>query len=175
MAESEKLTDLIKESLASIKEMLNCETVMGEAINTISGTTIIPVSKISLGYGSGGLDYFSKNAANASKEEKISKNNPNFAGAGGLGLSVVPLGFLVIDKEGRCEFLSISASENIPTVVNIINSAVDIIERTPEIVEKLKNIFSKNNNTCECQKTNASDDKSGLGCQSRKDQTPDNE
>ncbi len=140
MAESEKLTQLIKESLQGIKELINCETVMGDPITTSSETTIIPVSKVSLGYGSGGLDYFSKNVV---KEEKNNGNGSNFAGGGGIGLSVVPLGFLVVDKNGRAEFLSISAANNVPTAVSIINSAVDVIERTPEIAEKLKKLFAK--------------------------------
>lgn len=142
MAESEKLTQLIKESLEGIKELINCETVMGDPITTSSETTIIPVSKVSLGYGSGGLDYFSKNVVNS---DKSGGKGSNFAGGGGIGLSVVPLGFLVVDKNGRAEFLSISAANNIPAAVNIINSAVDIIERSPDIAEKIKKLFAKDN------------------------------
>lgn len=140
MQESNKLTDLIKESLTGIKDMINCETVMGEPINTPSGTTVIPVSRVSLGYASGGLDYFKKNAP---KAEAKSDKDPGFAGGGGLGMSLTPLGFLVITSEGRAEFLSIEAANNVPAAVNIINSAVDVIERSPEIIEKLKKIFTK--------------------------------
>ena len=58
---SEKLNDMIKQSLSSIKDMVSCDTIMGTPMHMPQGTTIIPISKVTVGYASGGLDYFSKN------------------------------------------------------------------------------------------------------------------
>ena len=57
---SEKLNDMIKQSLSSIKDMVSCDTIMGTPMHMPQGTTIIPISKGTVGYASGGLDYFSK-------------------------------------------------------------------------------------------------------------------
>ena len=138
---SEKLNDMIKSSLSSIKEIVNCDTVMGTPINTPQGTTIIPVSKVTVGYASGGLDYFSKNLPS---EKVTPADKPlGFGGGGGTGITVVPVGFLVVEKNGDVEFLSVEASNHVPTAVSILDTVLDFAERSPEIVERVKNIFTK--------------------------------
>ena len=76
MAEQSKLQDMIRTSLESIRAMVDANTVVGTPIQTPSGTTIIPISKVSVGYASGGLDFSSQTA------------QKNFGGGGGTGLSV---------------------------------------------------------------------------------------
>ena len=95
MAES-KLKEIIQTSLASIREVIDANTIIGEPIEigNGSGTVIIPVSKVSMGYASGGVDYFGKNVSPA-------ENMSNFGGGGGTGVSVSPVGFLVVKEDGR--------------------------------------------------------------------------
>ena len=57
-----KLGDITKTSLESIRSMLDANTIIGDPIETASGTCIIPISKISVGYASGGVDYLKKDA-----------------------------------------------------------------------------------------------------------------
>lgn len=134
MASSEnKLQEIIKESLDSIRSMVDANTVIGTPINTPQGVTIIPISKISMGFASGGIDYSGKS------DEAIRARLQNFGGGGGTGLSVVPQGFLVIGADGRVELINVGQEQkNGP-----IEQVADVIERSPEIIAKVKSIFAK--------------------------------
>ena len=76
MAES-RINDMIQTSLESIKKVLDANTVIGDPINAPDGTFILPISKVAVGYASGGVDY-------DSKIEK--KDDKNFGGGGGTGI-----------------------------------------------------------------------------------------
>ena len=141
MAES-KLNDIIKNSLEKIREMVDVNTVMGDPITTNNGTTIIPISKMAVGFASGGLDYFGKNlpASERNPADKLS----SFGGGGGTGLSVTPVGFLVVSAEGSVELLSIEAAKvAADPAMNITESIVDLITKAPELIGKLKATFAK--------------------------------
>ena len=129
MADS-KLNDIIRTSLDSIKDLVDVNTVIGDPITTESGTTIIPVSKIAVGYLSGGVDYFSKKVTDA--------NQQNFGGGGGTGLSVSPVGFLVITIDGKVELLNMNTPTGKPDAVESISN---LIEKSPEIVDRFKKVF----------------------------------
>ena len=131
MANENKLQDIIKTSLESIRSMVDANTVIGNPINTESGTTIIPISKISIGIASGGVDYNPKKDAQPRPQ--------NFGGGGGTGLSVSPAGFLVIDRYGDVEYINCSKKGK-PDPVDQI---ADLVERTPDIIAKIKDLFAK--------------------------------
>lgn len=128
-----KMTDIIRASIDSIKSSFDANTVTGDPITTANGTVIIPVSKLSVGFATGGIDYLGKNAAANSKN--------NFGGGGGTGVTVTPLAFLVVSPSGNVEMLNIANPVREPQdpVTQIINA----IERSPELIEKLKTAFSK--------------------------------
>lgn len=130
MANENKIPEIIKSSLENIRSMVDANTVVGNPILTDSGTTIIPISKISVGIASGGVDYNDKNAA---------PKPQNFGGGGGTGLMVAPVGFLVVDKDGGVEFLNVGMKGK-PDPVDQI---ADLVERTPDIIAKIKDIFRK--------------------------------
>ena len=113
MEESNKMREMIDASLSNIKTLLDANTIIGDPIVTESGTTIIPVSKISVGYVSGGLD--------------------------GTGISVSPIAFIVINGEGKAEMLNITSSGSPDAASQIVN----LVDRSPEIIEKIKGIFKK--------------------------------
>jgi sporulation protein YtfJ len=127
MAENNKIQEIIKESLENIRTIIDANTVIGTPMETSNGVTIIPVSKISMGFASGGLDFDGKKESSAK----------NFGGGGGTGLSVQPVGFLVISHEGRVEMINVGQSAPKDTVEQI----ADLLERTPDIVYRLKMIF----------------------------------
>ncbi len=135
-----KISNLIQTSLESISDYVKCDTVMGTPINTPQGTTIIPISKVTVGFASGGLDYFGKNVPNVTDKS-------SFGGGGGTGINVTPVGFLVIKPDGSTDLLSIEAANNMPAAVNIIDTVVDFIERSPEIISKVEKVITniKNN------------------------------
>ena len=136
MANEHKIPEIIRSSLDSIRSMVDANTVVGEPIVTDSGTTIIPISKISVGIASGGIDYNDKNER---------PKPQNFGGGGGTGVSVVPVGFLVCDKDGDVEFLNVS-SKGKPDPVDKI---ADFVERTPDIIAKIKDLFKKDKEDAE--------------------------
>ena len=130
MANENKIPEIIKSSLENIRSIVDANTVVGDPITTDVGTTIIPISKISVGIASGGVDY----------NDKADRPKPqNFGGGGGTGLSVSPAGFLVIDKNGEVEFINVGMKGK-PDPVDQI---ADLVERTPDIIAKIKELFKK--------------------------------
>lgn len=134
MATSEnKLQEIIASSLENIRTMIDANTVIGDPINTPSGTVIIPVSKISMGFASGGMDFNGKN------EEALRAKLQNFGGGGGTGLSIAPVGFLVVSAEGKVEMINVGMDAQSGAIEQI----ADVIERSPEIISKIKAVFTK--------------------------------
>ena len=137
MAEN-KQSEIIKTALESIKTILDADTVMGTPITTPAGTTIIPVSKLTVGYVSGGIDY-------VKKDTPVQNGKPaynNFGGGGGTGINVTPVAFISIDSEGKTEILNLSA----PTVAapeDTVSKVISAIERSPELIETFKAVFAK--------------------------------
>lgn len=136
MAES-KINDIIKVSLEKIKDIVDAETIIGSPIETASGTTIIPVSKVAVGFASGGLDYDPERAAKETKSSLLKA--ANFSGGGGTGISVSPIGFLIVSKDGRVDLLTVDN----PNAGDSIDKLVSIIERSPEIISRVKTAFTK--------------------------------
>lgn len=128
MASENKLQDIIQTSLESLRTLVDANTVIGTPIPTDAGTTIIPISKISMGFASGGLDYNGKTAS----------PKQNFGGGGGTGLSITPVGFLTVKADGSVEMVNIT-----PAPSGTVEQVADVIERSPEIFAKLKAFFKK--------------------------------
>ncbi len=141
--------EIIRSSLENIREIAGVDTIIGDAINTPDGTVIIPVSKVSLGFASGGIDFNGKEPAKekngtantAESEKQKSSRQKNFGGGGGTGITISPIGFLVIHPEGNVEFLNISGTENKQN--NIVDSITSIFEKSPEIIQKIKSVFKR--------------------------------
>lgn len=126
MAEN-KMSDMIRASLDGIKDFAEVDTVFGKAITTSSGVTIIPVSKVSIGFATGGLDFQAKRAISPA----------NFGGGSGSGVSITPVAFLAVGSNSEINLIQIPNGQS-----SGIDRACDIIENSPAILEKLKNTFS---------------------------------
>ena len=125
-----KISDIIRTSLENVKDVVDSNTIIGEAIPTSNGTVIIPVSKLSIGIATGGLDYKGKN-----KEH----NKPNnFGGAGGTGVSVKPVAFLVVKADGNVDLLNVDHPTGTDDTVDMIAS---FIKKSPDIISKIKAFF----------------------------------
>lgn len=132
MAET-KISDIIANSLESVRSIVDANTIIGAPIDTKAGTTIIPVSKVSVGLASGGVDY-------ASKTERADKNS-NFGGGGGTGLTVTPVAFIVVHADGNVEMLNVA---NPTSRVNDLGYNVSsLVDRAPEIISKIKAMIPK--------------------------------
>ena len=122
-----KQSELIKSALESVRSMVDANTVTGTPITTDSGTVIIPISKVFVGLATGGIDYFGKK----------STSDKNFGGGGGTGVTVSPVGFLVVDTKGKVDLLSLNYEPKDP-----ISQILNFIEGSPELVEKFKGLFA---------------------------------
>ncbi len=138
MAETSKLNDMNKTSLDSIRTMLDANTIVGDPITTANGTTIIPISKISVAYASGGVDYLKKDAPVANGKPVYN----NFGGGGGTGVTVTPVGFLVINPDGGVSMLNVNNPTSAPAS-DPVSSVVGLIERSPDLIEKIKGALGK--------------------------------
>lgn len=131
-----KLNDMITTALSHVQELANTDTVVGERMELGNGTIVIPISKVSLGFVSGGMDYLSKH-----DKQQAPRGENNYGGGGGTGISVVPIGFLVAKADGNVEFLPITNA--VPVNGNVVDSVSALLEKSPDIVQKFKEIFSK--------------------------------
>lgn len=129
------LKETIADALANISHTAGADTVIGESITTANGTTVIPVSKVALGYASGGIDGADK------KDPQNQKGGDKFIGGGGTGVTVSPVAFLIVSPEGAVELLNI----NQPTqqASDPVTSLIGAIERSPELISKFRAVFAK--------------------------------
>ena len=111
------LNDVMNQTMAKMKELVDVNTVIGNPITTPDGTTLIPVSKVSFGFASGGNDSVGKN------------DKPSFGAGSGAGVSIVPIAFMVV-TQGNVRMIYIDP----PT-----NSSLDkVIDMAPALIDKLK-------------------------------------
>lgn len=128
-----KVNDLIEGTLGQIRELAGTETVVGDPIYTPNGTLILPVSKISMGFATGGLDFGKKSDGDEKKPSR-------FGGGGGTGVTVTPVAFLIVSADGKIDLIPITSAKTSGT----LDKVTDLIERSPEILNRLKEVFSKN-------------------------------
>lgn len=121
-----KMSDIIKASMDGIKSFTDMETVIGNAITTPSGVTVIPVSKVAMGIATGGVDYGLEKNGHAQ----------NFGGGGGTGLSITPVAFLTVGRDAEVNIIHINSSGD------HIDKIANLIEHSPEIINKIKNALS---------------------------------
>ena len=133
-----KQNELIKSTLEGIKDVVDANTVLGTPFTAENGTTIIPVTKISIGLATGGLDYFGKHTPFSDKTAPAS-----FGGGGGTGITASPVGFLVIRAGGSVEMLTVDSASNKGTVGAVVDAISDLLERSPEIADKIKTVIAK--------------------------------
>ncbi|MBE6547657.1 MAG: sporulation protein YtfJ [Ruminococcaceae bacterium] len=132
MASENKLQEVIAATLSQVKNIIDADTVIGSPIQTASGTTIIPISKVAVGYATGGIDF----------NDKSEKAKPqNFGAGGGTGISIQPVGFLCISADGKTEMVNIGLKNPSDPIEQIS----EILDRSPEIIAKIKALFAKDN------------------------------
>ncbi|WP_295865706.1 GerW family sporulation protein [uncultured Oscillibacter sp.] len=115
------LNDLMRSTMDKIREMVDTNTIVGQPITTADGVTLIPISKVSFGFGSGGGNY---GAAQAER----------FGGGGGAGVKIDPVAFLVV-KDGTTRVLPVSMPP--------VSTADRVVEMVPDILDKVEKYFDK--------------------------------
>jgi len=118
------LNDVMKTTMEKLRSMIDVNTIIGDQITTADGTTIIPISKVSFGFGSGGSDFDSK------------KEGVNFGGGCGAGVSITPEAFLIV-KDGNVRLIPMAAAPN-TTVDRIVELVPDVMDRVDGYIKKAK-------------------------------------
>lgn len=121
---SEKLPNMLDNTIAKIREMIDVNSVVGDPINAADGVTIVPISKISVGLGGGGSDFVSKN---------VNKQENPFGGGVGAGIKVTPVAFLVI-KEGNVRMIPVATPAN--------TTADRIVEMVPDTLDRIASFLN---------------------------------
>ncbi len=118
---SENLNGVMNGSMKNLKDMIDVNAVVGNPITMPDGTTLIPVSKVTFGYASAGSDFGKDPSAK------------NFGGGTGGGVTIQPLGFLVV-KDGDVKLINISETHG---------AADRIVSMVPEVIDKVNGVLSK--------------------------------
>lgn len=114
--------DYFNLSLDGVDRVSGSDTVIGKPITTPSGVTVIPVSKVTMGFLNAGVDYGSKKLT----------GSQTAGGGGGTGLSITPLAFLTVSPNAEVKLISLTST------TGSVDRVVDLVERSPEIIERIK-------------------------------------
>lgn len=127
MEKNHPIGDLMNTTMQKIREMVDVNTIIGTPIRTDDGITLIPVSKLSFGFASGGSDF-------ATKNQKPEGDNA-FGGAGGAGVNISPVAFLIV-KGDTVKLLPVGQPAG--------NTVDRVVELVPEMFDKVTGYFDKN-------------------------------
>ncbi len=116
-----KLNSMMNTAMEKVREMVDTNTIVGQPITTPDGVTLIPISKVSFGFGGGGGDY-GKNAKDG------------FGGGSAAGVKISPVAFLVV-KDGSVRMM--------PVTVPPTSTMERVVEMVPEIMDKVEKHFDK--------------------------------
>lgn len=119
--ENSNIGNLMDVTMTKMREMVDVDTIVGTPITTPDGVTIIPVSKVSYGFATGGSDF-------------PVKDKTGFGGGNGAGIKVEPIGFLIC-KEDNVRMINISKPAD-----GVLDRA---IEKTPDIIDMLDHLIGK--------------------------------
>ena len=118
------ISELMQTTMDNVKNILKVDTVVGEPIITPDGITLVPISKISLGFGGGGVEFSSKKAG----------NDRPYGGGNATGVKIEPIGFLVI-KEGTVRMINVT-----PPASNTVDRIIDMV---PQVIDRVDNFIDK--------------------------------
>lgn len=128
---SNKLNEIMDSTVEKIKSTVNADTIIGKPINSADGSTIIPVSKVAYGFAAGGSDF--------STQKGIDKDM--FGGGNGAGVSITPVAFLVISKDGDVKLLQIQSFDG--AIDRIISMAPDVVDKIGNMIKNRKDKKNK--------------------------------
>ena len=117
--EDNRINELMDTTVEKIRRLTDTNTIIGSPIITPDGITVIPVSRVSFGFATGGGS---------------GKRNASFTGANGGGVKVEPIGFFVI-KDGSCRMISVSPPAS--------NTLERLVEMVPDILDRIEGMTKK--------------------------------
>ena len=124
MKDKSAAADILGTSIDRIKDLVNVNTIIGDPIQISESIKIIPVSKVTYGFASGGSDFPNKG------------NKELFGGGGGAGITIIPVAFLVVNN-GSVSIRYIDSAEG--PVERVIGMVPDIVDKASDVISRFKN------------------------------------
>ena len=118
--------ELMQNTMENVRSILKVDTVVGDPIYTPDGIMLVPISKISVGFGGGGVEF---------NQKKVGENRP-YGGGNATGVKIDPIGFLVI-KDGTIRMINVTPPAN-TTVDRLIDMVPQVMDRVDSFIAKQK-------------------------------------
>jgi len=129
---------LMKTAMENIKEMVDVNTIVGDPVETPDGSVIMPISKVGFGFAAGGSEFFSDGDIQSAEKQSAGMNDAMnaqvtfpFGGGSGGGVSITPIAFLVVGKQGI----------KVVPLDNQTHLYERIIESAPQVVDRIQNMI----------------------------------
>jgi sporulation protein YtfJ len=132
----------MKTTMDNLKDMIDVNTIVGDPVETSDGTVIIPISRVSFGFASGGGEYQSKNKNVSTQDDSDIEQRLPFAGGTGAGVSVQPVAFMVV---GNAQMKLLPIDQNVTIIDNLMNLAPQLLDKIQVMCEKKKDSKIKKN------------------------------
>ncbi|HWJ04138.1 MAG TPA: GerW family sporulation protein [Verrucomicrobiae bacterium] len=124
----------MKTAMESIKQMVDVNTIVGDAVETPDGSVIIPVSRVACGFAAGGSEFDAGSGASKGQDG----GGLPFGGGSGAGVSVQPVGFLVVGN-GQVRLLPVDS-----------NAIFDrLIDAVPQVIDQVSHLVKKDDSGAE--------------------------
>lgn len=120
--DSTSINELIANAMDKLKTIVDSSTIIGDSIVTPGGDTIIPISKVTVGFVVGGGEYADLSS------RRVANHFPMSGGSSG-GMSVSPVGFLILHEDGDVDFVNVENKSLYQTVLNMFNSLLAKMEK----------------------------------------------
>ena len=133
MKSTGSIQSLMETTFETIKGSIDANTIIGDPIQTDT-TVVVPISKVTIGFGIGGGEYSKGHDKDKINEKKEQNEDTNFAGGSAGAISIQPVAFVVVEN-GQTRLMSLD---------NSINMVDNILAVTPKVIEKIQKL-SKNN------------------------------
>lgn len=124
MEKKNSLSEMMQESMAKVREMVDTNTIVGQPIQTTDGVTLIPISRVSFGFGGGGTAFGNK---------KDPAGDANLGAGVGSGVKIDPVAFLIV-KDGSVRVM--------PVAIPAATTVDRIVEMVPDVVDKVTGLIS---------------------------------
>ena len=124
--EKNPIGELMQSTMENVKSILKVDTVVGDPIYTPDGITLVPISKISVGFGGGGVEFGDK---------KPGQERP-YGGGNATGVKIEPIGFLII-KDGVVRMINVT-----PPASNTVDRIIDLV---PQVMDRVDAFIEKQN------------------------------
>ena len=115
----------MQNTMENVKNILKVDTVVGDPIYTPDGIMLVPISRISVGFGGGGVEFNSKKAG----------ERP-YGGGNATGVKIDPIGFLII-KDGVVRMVNVT-----PPASNTVDRVIDLV---PQVMDRIDAFIDKHN------------------------------